>query len=293
MSYKPVNIYILDDEFPKTPEFIAKSVYDSAISSDNIYHLAITQNWLGLQPLQQLIKDIINSKPFADGMINLSGFTKPPQALSAIDKGEMPDIVIYDWEYDMPKPKESQDWLLEVLGKTKAFVFVYSKVRDELPPFLNKEIFDKHANRFQLFLKGSSENTIFSSEEFILQYLLSRVSSNYQIKLRGIEINFSSNGYIENPSDILHLENIVGRNFLLDELKDLDFSITQENVEKLIEKANGKLLFDESRGFLITPDSTIFVEQFKPNTEITYIEALKKFGLMKLKEVLEVGLVKI
>lgn len=292
MMNKPITLYIIDDEFPKIKEFIEKSVYNSAINSTDLFHLAITQEWKGLQPLQQLIKDIITSQSYIDGMLNVFGFTRPTQALDEIENGSSPDVIVYDWEYEMPKPKESQEWLLEILSKTDAMVFVYSQVRDQLPEFLNKKVFDQYADRFQLFLKGSADNFIFSSEEFILQYAVSRVSSNHQIKVQGIEINFSSNGYLKDPSDILYLENILGRKFLLDEMKELNYSVTQDTIEQLIGKTNGILLFNQTKQILLTKESFL-TKQFNGNIEITYLDALKKFGLNKLQEVLEIGFVKI
>lgn len=290
---KPISVYLIDDEFPKTEKFVSDGVYNSAITADNLYHLAITEDWKSQHFLQQLIKDIISSKPNNEGMVKLLGFTIPTQALSFVDDGDNPDLIIYDWEYNVPKPGESQEWLLELFAKTQAVVFVYSQVRDTLPEFLNKNVFDAFANRFQLFLKGSSDNYIYSSEEFILQYILSKVSSNYLIKLQGIEVRFSENGYLEGPKDILFLERILGRNFILEQLKDLDFSITQENIEKLLEKSNGRVLFEENKKILVTEDSTLLIRKFNPQQELSYLEVLKRFGLFALKEVVESGYLKV
>jgi hypothetical protein len=289
----PITVFLIDDEFPKTMEFVAAGVYNSGISADNLYHLAITEDWKSQFPLQQLIKDLVASESLKDGMIKLIGFTQPSQALSFLGQGQYPSIIIYDWEYGMPNPTESQNLLLELFEKTKAFVFVYSIVRNKIPEFLNKSDFDKFAKRFQLFLKGSSDNYIFSSEEFILQYILSRVSSNFLIKLQGIDIRFSENGYLESPTDILYLEKILGRNLVLEKLKELGFAISQESIEKLFENVNGKLLFDSTNKLLITEDSIILKDKFHPDVELSYSEVLKKYGLLKLRELIEIGYLKV
>lgn len=290
MKNKSIDIFLIDDEFPKISEFTSASIYDSAIHSDNLYHLAITQTWKGLQSLQQLIKDIVTSNPFKENHIQLTGYTKPTQCLTDIENGIKPDILIYDWEYGMPNPTESQEWLLDILSKTDAFVFVYSKVRDQLPPFLNKKVFDVYADRFQLFLKGSSTHSIFSSEEFILQFILGKVSDTGKIKIQGFDIEFTSNDFLKKASDILYLERILGRMYLLEAFKKYQFDLNNETVENLLNDSNGILLFNEAKGLLISPDEKTLIEKFKPLQEISYSKVAKQYTIYKLEEALEKGI---
>lgn len=290
MINNTVDIFLIDDEFPKIQEFTEASIYDSGINSENLYHLAITQSWKGLQPLQQLIKDIVTSNPFQENHIRLTGYTKPTQCLTDIENGLKPDVLIYDWEYGMPNPTESQEWLLDILSKTEAFVFVYSKVRDQLPPFLNKQVFDNYADRFQLFLKGSSNHSIFSSEEFILQFILGKVSDTGKIKIQGFDIEFTSNDFLNKASDILYLERILGRMYLLEAFKKNQFNLNSETVENLLNDSNGFLFFSEGKGLLISPDEKTLVEKFKPLTEISYSKVAKEYSIYKLEEALEKGI---
>src|SRR5665213_1017508 len=133
MKMQTKNIFLLDDEFPKIKEFIEAEIYHKAISADNLYHLALNENWKSLNHLQQLIKDIITSEAFKGGMINLSGYSDPELALQDIESGSKPDVVIYDWQYGAEiNNTNSQKWLLEILGKTSAFVFVYSLIEQTL-----------------------------------------------------------------------------------------------------------------------------------------------------------------
>ncbi|MBK6989648.1 MAG: hypothetical protein IPH33_16270 [Bacteroidetes bacterium] len=108
------------------------------------------------------------------------------------------------------EPTESQSLLLEILNSTQSFVFVYSKVRNEIPQFLNKEIFNPFAKRLQLFLKGSTTHSVFSSEEFILQYILGKITDNVQIKIQGFDVLLNQM-LLKKASDILYLERIVGK----------------------------------------------------------------------------------
>jgi hypothetical protein len=288
-----ITLFILDDNIYKSQEFVEQSIYDSKIDSKLLLQLADSYEWKGQHNLQQLTSEILKSEHSRSGDLITFGFTHPSICLDEIDKGLSPDVVIFDWEYGSESNKESSNWLTEILNSTDAFIFVYSMVRDEIPPFLNKHEFDKYANRFQLLLKGNDRSSIFTSEEFIVQYILSRVSNNNQIKLHGLTIDFHENGYLKNPSDILHLENIFGTTFLIQQLKNQNLSISNETIEKIVENANGKLLFDEKGNFLITPDSTLLIDKFKPEGEISYLETLKKYGLKALQEVLETGLTKV
>ena len=288
-----ITLFILDDNIYKSQEFVDKSLYDTKIDGKLLLELTDSFEWKGQHNLQLLTSDILKSKHSESGDITTYGFTHPSICLDEIDNGLKPDVIIFDWEYGSESNRESSNWLTEILNTTDAFIFVYSQVRDEIPPFLNRQEFNRHANRFQLFLKGEEGDAIFSSEEFIFQYILSRVSNTNQIKLHGLNITFNENGYLKDPTDILYLENIFGRTYLINQLKDKNLLITNESIENIVENAKGKLLFDEKQNFLITPDSTLLIAKFRPQQELSYLEALKKYGLPKLKEVLEIGFLKV
>lgn len=189
----------------------------------------------------------------------------------------------------MPNPTESQGWLLDILSNTDAFVFIYSKVRDELPPFLNKKIFDEYAPRFQLFLKGSSTHSIFSSEEFILQFILGKVSDSGKIKIQGFDVEFTSNDFLKKASDILYLERVLGKMYLLEEFKKYQFTLNSETIENLLNDSKGYLYFSEAKGLLISPDEKTLVEKLKPLKELSYSFVAKQYSIYKLEEALEKG----
>ena len=242
--------------------------------------------------MQQLIKDVFASTPFLENKINLTGYTQPTLCLDDIDNGKLPDIVIYDWEYGMPNPTESQNWLLEILEKTSAFVFVYSHVRDDIPFFLNKSKFDPYSERFQLFLKGSSGNSIFSSEEYIYQYIMTMLSSTPSLILNSHKIAFKQNGYLEAPTDILYLENIIGREVLLDKIKNID-SLSDEAIEDIFSNINEIIYLDEAKKILIYPQAMMFMNKFKPTFSLSIKEVSKRFGVKTLSDVYEFGIAKI
>lgn len=293
MKNETITVFLIDDEFPANQDMVNKGVFESGISSENLYNLTKIEKWRGLHFLQNLIINIVESKEFKNELINLVGYKNPSIALDAIEKGVLPNVVIYDWEYGMPNPVESQNFLLEILKLVpNTFVFVYSKVRDEIPQFLNKSIFDAYARQFQLFRKDDVDNSIFSSEEFILQYLLTRVSNNPTIFIGGKKLNFLENGYLSKPNDILHIENLLGKQTLISKLQMID-SFTNESIEQLLNDDSQYFLFDKTTNYLIASDATHFIEKFQPSVKMTLLDVIKQFGLKKLNTVLESGITKI
>jgi len=286
-----INVFLIDDEFPVNPEFVEREIYNRAISSDELYHLSISENWGALHFLQELIKNIVVSEPCKNELINLNGFKNPTIALDAIQEGLVPDIVIYDWEYGMSNPIESQTLLLDILkGAPNTFVFVYSKVRNEISQFLNKAIFNPFAKRLQLFLKGSTTHSVFSSEEFILQYILGKVTDNVKIKIQGFDVDFTPNAFLKKASDILYLERIVGRMYLLEELKKIQFDINNYTVENLLNESLGHVFFHEEKGLLINPDEIAIVSKIESLVELSYADVAKKYSIAKLEETIEKGI---
>lgn len=288
-----LNLFIIDDQIPAIPEYVENLVYNTKLDAGSLKHLLKVAEWKGQHSLKRLTSDILRSDHAQSGDLSTYGFTHPSICLDEIDSGLQPDLIIYDWEYGSESNIESANLLIEILNSTKAFIFVYSLVRNEIPPFLNKLEFDAFADRFQLFLKGDTESSIFSSEEFILQYILTRLSKSNVIKIQGITVTFNENGYLNNPSDILHLESIFGRAFLLDRIKSIGFTWSEQNIENMLNNLDDKLLLDEKRSLLITPDSTLFISKFNPELEISLLEAFKRYGLLKVREAFETGIVKV
>jgi hypothetical protein len=291
MKNRPINVFLLDDEFPMLDEFRQRGVYLSAINKDDLYHLAVNSEWKHLIDLQQLVIDIITSRACQEGLVNLVGFNTPTQALKEIENGLLPDVVIYDWEYPnapMHSPN-AKNWLLEILRKTEAFVFVYSKMRDELPRFLNLSEFVEFAPRFQLFLKGGKFKSSFSAEEFIYQYIIGTATDRGEIKINGVKVEFASNNYLKSASDILFLQRILGSQYVLDELNKIDFTVNELGVEKILNDSNGYLLFSEKKNILVNPTEKINQQELEPLVKLSYAEVIKRFSIEVLEDTLERG----
>jgi hypothetical protein len=293
MMNKKITVFVLDDSIPTIPDYIDRGVYSRSIKQDELLHLAQYGDWKGEGSLQRLTLDLLNHEYIKTGKLEIYGYTHPEICLSESDRNPKPDVVIYDWEYGTNSYTQSGEWLLDILHMTNAFVFVYSLVRNEVPPTLNKKVFDEFAKRFQLFSKGNTDNSVFTSEDFLYQYILSLVNKDNTIKVQGMNVKFEANGYLKKPTDILYLESILGRESLLAQIKNNQNEISEETIERIIDSLNGRILLNREKGFLITSDSSLFKEKFKPNEEMSYLNALKEFGIIKLKEALEAGLARV
>jgi hypothetical protein len=239
------------------------------------------------------VVDLLRNDYVKSGQIELYGYLNPGICLANLSPKRTPDVIVYDWEYGDTYAK-SEAWLLELLGEIpNAFVFVYTGVRNDVPPHLNKRVFDKFARRFQLLEKGSSTDSVFSSEEFVHQYILSLVSKTHTISIGGLSVKFEENGYLDSPTDILYLESILGRALLLDLIKKHRNRISKNSIEKMVSSLNGHVLLNREKGFLITADYTLLDEKSRATEKVSYLEALKTFGVVTLKEAVENGFAKI
>ena len=291
---KKLTVFIIDDNLPTRDDFVSEQVYDREINMDQLRSLVKKGNWRGEGSLLELIKMLLNHEYVKKGYLNIFGFKHPEICLSSIRKNLKPDILIYDWEYGSHQYQKSSNWLFQILNKSKkTFVFVYSGYISEAPHFLNKDDFKPYAKRFQLFLKGEKERSIFSSEEFILQYVLTRIRENNIIKIQGTDIYFTSSGYLKKPKDILYLERILGKSFLISEIKKLGNKINKDNIDKMIKKSEGNVLLSENKKFLIDSDQEYLIESFSAKEKISYLQVVQKYGIKKLLEAIESGLVKV
>jgi hypothetical protein len=293
MNHKPINVFIIDDDFPKSDEFRSKGVYNSAISMEDLYHLAVNNNeWQHLSYLQQLIKDIYTSESRLRGEINLIGFSTPTQALKEIESGILPNVVIYDWEY-LNSPaysKNSTEWLLKILVVPNVFVFVYSNLKQQLPKYLNHSSFNSHFSSFQLFSKkGEQIPSSFKAEEFIFQHIIGLATDRGEIKINGINIEFTKNSYLKSASEILYLQRILGSEYVLDELSKIEFRVNELGVEKILNDSKKYLLFSEKKNILLNPSENKNIEELEPLIELSYAEVIKRFSLDVLEDTLERG----
>jgi hypothetical protein len=289
-----IEVFLIDDQIPKIPEFIEADLYrDGIVNQDTLTRLAAEDHWTGEHGLWELTNNLVNHPYAKDGSISITGFLNPGFYLNRSGEFQKPNVAVFDWEYQITLDNSAEAMLLEFLDVTQAFVFVYSSFKAHIPPSLVKPSFDKFANRFQLFEKGNKTNSVLSSEDFIFQYVLTLVNKDNTIKIQNTDVTFESSGYLKTPSDIRYLESILGREALLKSIDDLGNKFSTDTVEKMIENTHGVLRIDDRRRFLVAFDATVYIERFKATNEISFVDALKEFGIAKLQEVLEIGLTRV
>ena len=266
---------------------------DIVIEAKQIIELVKLSNerWNSESNLKDLIWDIFSSDRYKKGEVELYGFQHPEKILEYIEEKKFnPDLIIYDWEY-VNFSEESGKNLIEILKKTKAFVFIYSSFFDTVYPILNKSEFDSYSERFQLLKKGERKSTIFSSEEFIIQYFLGLFSQNNTIKLSNHEIKFNSSGYLENASGILYLESILGKEFILQNLNRIENEISEEKLEELFELVESTFYISHDKKNIIEENNELMNAKFGPLTELSYKEVLKKIGVKGIYKLLNSGII--
>ena len=277
-------VAFVDDSLP---------VVGDVILNDNDLKKSINlsdEEWKSESNLKDLIKRILNTDRYLNGEVEILGFQHPEKILGEIEeKNFNPELIIYDWEY-FDFSEESGTDLIEILKKTNAFIFVYSSFFDSIYPILNKSEFDEFVTRIQLLSKGDRYSSIFSSEEFIVQYFLSLFSKNNTIQLSNHTIKFNSSGYLENSSDILYLESILGREFILNNLLTIDKEISKEKLELLFDRVYDKLFLSNDKKNIIAEDNELMVEKFGPLSELTYKAALEKIGVKGIYKLLSSGI---
>lgn len=285
-----ISVLIIDDWIPINEEFIASNKYNKAINADDLFHLALNEDWKSLANLQQLIKDLRTSEAFASGFISLFGFSNPEIALTSIEDGLEANVIIFDWQYGAEiNHFASKKWLLELLGSTSAFIFIYSFIEPHLSILLNDPVFNNYRNRFQLFLKDGKIPQSFTSEEFIFQYITNAVSNQISIRINGVKIEFKSNNLLSNASDILYLQRILGSQYFLDELPKIDFEVNEAGIEKILNDSGKFLIYNEQKKLLINPLEFDIKEPIELFQRLSYAEVIKSFSLEILEDTLNRG----
>jgi hypothetical protein len=94
-----IKLFIIDDNIPKPEELIDNSLFEKAISKDELLALTVNRDWKSEKSLQRIIELLSNHIYSKQGLIDLNGFIHPEIALQEIESGLNPDVIIYDWEY--------------------------------------------------------------------------------------------------------------------------------------------------------------------------------------------------
>ncbi len=116
------------------------------------------------------------------------------------------------------------------------------------------------------------------------------IDENPVIKIGKSNVQFTKSGNLKDYKDILHLEYILGKEFLKDRIKKYKNHISDETIAKVFSdydsSFNFKLFLSKNEDLLISNINEFYKKKYGPLKEISYAEVFKKFGLSALSGVL-------
>jgi hypothetical protein len=280
-------IVFIDDQIPTIPGEDSDIIISNRI--EELLKLS-DDDWFSQVYLKSLIEKLMATERYKNKEIIINAFKHPSILLNMIEDQQLtPDVIIYDWEYETESHDSGLN-LLDILRASKAFAFVYSSFFDAIPPTLNKSDFDEFSNRIQLLSKGDKESSIFSSEEFVVQYILGLFNKNNNIQLSNHTVKFNSSGYLEDASDIVYLEAVLGKEFILSNLEKIQNEISNDRIESLFDMVTDKLFISENNKYIIADNNDLMKEKYGPFKEISYKEVLKLIGIKNINSLLQSGI---
>lgn len=290
---KIFNIAIIDDKLPTTAEGFS-SLIDSEIIDEPYIKNTLQENvqWDDAS-LKSLVTMLIESPYLEEGKISVKWAYHPSLCVNAvISKNYSPDLIVFDWEYSVNQNLDRViSSLKELAERTHAFIFIYSNLAQRVPVELFKNHLDKYSDRLQVLKKGG-EDFIFSSEEFIYQYIANILDDNPIVSVHGIKIQFDKSGKLKDTRDILYLESIIGKSNLLKRLEAGNGDFTDSSVAEILDSMHQAVYATENNEYFFNEPSGIVEENYGAIHEASLSSAFKILGLKKLKELLERGVAK-
>lgn len=289
MANKKFEICIVDDGLPFFEE-----TDDSQLVPSNlllrIIHPEI--NWLEERNLLHLTTLLLESDYFKKGKIEINWAASPNILVNAIKNDKYsPNLVIYDWEYrsSFVVPEEPLFELISLLKRT--FFFIYSAYAPKIPIHLYKVHLDKYANRFQILAKGDTSYVI-TAEEIVYDYVAILLEKNPDIKIGGLNVHFTSGGFLKEYKDIFYLDSLVGRETILSNLKEKNI-LSTVTIVKMLNELNLRIYSNNSKNIMTLDNTDRNNKLFGKLEEISNSAAYQKLGLKQLKVLVETGTIKI
>ncbi len=279
-------IVIIDDKFPYN---INADITDEPIPQEKIESWVNTGDWGKEHDLKGLIDQIISSNLYKHKEITILGFLYPQALLGYLKKNKSPQLIIFDWEY-LTQQKETLTSLIEIIGKTTSYIFIYTALADKIWQLLNGDIFEKNIDRIQLLLKGDKKLSLFTSEDNIMQFIISHFEAAHEFKMGESSVRFEKNTFINVPSDLLLLESILGRDVLLQKLKESNFEISERTMKSMFSDLGIKFYRSKDEKYLLDSNRDSNEEIYGPLREISFLDALSKFGIKLIDKTLERGI---
>lgn len=115
-----------------------------------------------------------------------------------------------------------------------------------------------------------------------------------KVEWNGISIDFKPNTYISNYKDIWQMESIIGAEVIERSLqKQKKPTLDTRFVERLFRQSSYSFYIDSSEKYLISVHNELMESDFGPLTQLTSLDALRRYGLRLLEESKEKGYVRL
>lgn len=312
MANKHISIWIIDDSLPYQ-RFLNEIDDTLPISASQIGNIINSgDGWPDEeQPLKDLTNLILQSQYFINGFIDLKWILYPNFGINALkNESEIysPDLVIYDWEYKnypgiAPEATtdENEKFIMPSSGKSllmllnqlqESFFFIYSNRAATIPIELFKDKLDDYAKQFQVLPKGDNRLYL-SAEEMIYNYILLRINNQEKINIGGKEVVFDNSGMLRDYTDILYLENILGKEYLKKKLGEVADPFTDAVVSEILKEFSFQLYLSADKKILISEKDPFVEKKYGPLITLSYKEAFNKYGLQIINEALNNTIIKI
>ena len=281
------DIAIVDDKFP----------YDINTQDAGMpFQESEIKDWLGNadwedeHALKDLVDRLLSTDLAEHSEIRLLAFVHPTALLDYLRSNDEPDLIVFDWEYQTNNEKTRKQ-LAEILETTSStFIFVYSALAMTMWQFLSGEVFEKNRKRFRLLKKGEKSTSLFTSEDNIIQSVISKFEKAYQFEIQGNRIRFEENRYIKKPNELKFFESILGKENLLLKIEESNYEISDTSVQNIFGDTNIKFYLSKDSQYLLDSGMDSNREKYGPLTELTFLDALEDYGSDLLNEVLERGI---
>jgi hypothetical protein len=279
-------IAIIDDKFPYD---INLDVTDLPFGNQKIENWINNKDWGEEGNLKHLIERIMELDLFKHKEIEVLAFLYPAALINYLKNNSNPQLLIFDWEYQT-KNKDTKSQLIEIINDTTSFIFIYSALADSIWQLFLGNVFEKNISRLQLLKKGENKLSLFTSEDNIIQFIISQFNKAYEFKLGQNSVRFEENDFLKSPSSIFILESILGKEFLLQKLTESNFEISNSTIESIFSDVKTKFYLSKDKRYLLEFDNENNRNKYGPLQELSFLKTLKNYDLKIIDKTLERGI---
>lgn len=281
------DIAIVDDKFPYD---IKAGSSDTPFFQDQIERWLESADWHDEHSLRELVSRLISTDLAEHKDIRLLAFLHPTALLDYLRHNPEPHVIVFDWEYQTNQAA-TKSQLIEVLALTKnAYVYVYTALANDIWSVLTGKTFDENKNRIQLLMKGDTSGSIFSSEENIVQNVISHFSKAYAFDVQGHHVRFEENEFIEKPEDLYFLESVLGKDELMKKLAKVNYEISNESMTQMLGDVELSFYVSKDNKYILDSDIESNQKEYGPLIKLSLLSSLQQHPIELLDKAFTRGI---